>query len=193
MPTMFVIGGSRGIGAAICRMAAGQGYDVALTYRANRAEADKVAADIRAAGREALRLYARQLPGALPRIPTRPRSPVLRQARARGASRSGAACCSTASSRSPERQTHPIRRQASPRAGSFQRRRNGLQGATRAFRTRGSLLCELPQTAGAVLRIHRLGRHGCAEPGLRGTLASIAACPTKWPSSRTSITIDPPW
>jgi NAD(P)-dependent dehydrogenase (short-subunit alcohol dehydrogenase family) len=55
---MLVIGGSRGIGAAICRMAASQGYDVAFTYRSNKTEAEKVAGDIRAAGRKALVIQA---------------------------------------------------------------------------------------------------------------------------------------
>lgn len=58
MPVMLVTGGSRGIGAAICRMAAQQGYDVALTYKQAKGAADKVADDIRAAGRKALVIQA---------------------------------------------------------------------------------------------------------------------------------------
>jgi NAD(P)-dependent dehydrogenase (short-subunit alcohol dehydrogenase family) len=57
-PVMLVVGGSRGIGAAICRLAASQGYDVALTYRNAKAEAEAVAADVRAAGRRALVIQA---------------------------------------------------------------------------------------------------------------------------------------
>ena len=58
MPTLLITGGSRGIGAATARMAADQGYDVALTYKSNKVEADKVAADIRAKGRRALTIQA---------------------------------------------------------------------------------------------------------------------------------------
>lgn len=57
-PVMLITGGSRGIGAATCRMAAKQGYDIAFTYRSQAAEAEKVAADIRAAGRKALAIKA---------------------------------------------------------------------------------------------------------------------------------------
>ncbi len=56
--TMLITGGSRGIGAATARMAADHGYDVALTYKSSKAEADKVAADIRAKGRRALVIQA---------------------------------------------------------------------------------------------------------------------------------------
>jgi NAD(P)-dependent dehydrogenase (short-subunit alcohol dehydrogenase family) len=58
MPVMLIIGGSRGIGATTCVMAAEQGYDVAFTYRTSQAEADKVAAAIRAKGRKALAIQA---------------------------------------------------------------------------------------------------------------------------------------
>jgi NAD(P)-dependent dehydrogenase (short-subunit alcohol dehydrogenase family) len=58
MPVMLITGGSRGIGAATCRLAAAQGYDVAFTFRNSRAAADKVAADIRAAGRKTLAIQA---------------------------------------------------------------------------------------------------------------------------------------
>ena len=58
MPKMLVTGGSRGIGAAICRMAAQQGYDVALTYKQAKGAAEEVAQDIRAAGRTALVIQA---------------------------------------------------------------------------------------------------------------------------------------
>ncbi len=53
-PIIFVTGGSRGIGAAICRKAAAAGYDVALNFVADRAAAEVVAADVRAAGSRAL-------------------------------------------------------------------------------------------------------------------------------------------
>ena len=50
---MLVTGGSRGIGAAVCRLAAKSGYDVAVNYRSAASQAEAVAADIRAAGRRA--------------------------------------------------------------------------------------------------------------------------------------------
>lgn len=49
-----VIGGSGGIGAAICTRLAEHGCDVALSYRSNRDKAESVAAAIRAAGRRSL-------------------------------------------------------------------------------------------------------------------------------------------
>lgn len=52
--TLLVTGGSRGIGAAVCRLAAREGYDVALSY-AGRADAAKaVAAEIHSLGRKAV-------------------------------------------------------------------------------------------------------------------------------------------
>ncbi|WOI57843.1 SDR family oxidoreductase [Palleronia sp. LCG004] len=56
MPTMIVTGGSRGIGAAVARLAARRGFDVCLGYARDQASADRVAADIRAQGRTALAL-----------------------------------------------------------------------------------------------------------------------------------------
>lgn len=54
MPAMaFVTGGSRGIGAAICRRLAGQGYAVAVCYAHNREAADRVVAEIEQAGGQA--------------------------------------------------------------------------------------------------------------------------------------------
>ncbi|TVQ36256.1 MAG: SDR family oxidoreductase [Geminicoccaceae bacterium] len=52
--TMFVTGGSRGIGAAICRLAAQHGYDVAIGYAGRADAAEAVAQDVRGQGRRAL-------------------------------------------------------------------------------------------------------------------------------------------
>jgi NAD(P)-dependent dehydrogenase (short-subunit alcohol dehydrogenase family) len=52
-PILLVTGGSRGIGAAICRKAAAAGYDVAINFATDRAAAESVAADVRATGRRA--------------------------------------------------------------------------------------------------------------------------------------------
>ncbi len=49
----LVVGGSGGIGSAICRRLAEAGTDVALSYRGNRERAEAVAAEVRAAGRQA--------------------------------------------------------------------------------------------------------------------------------------------
>ena len=49
----LVFGGSGGIGGAICKGFAEQGSPVALTYRSNRAVADRLAAEIIAAGGDA--------------------------------------------------------------------------------------------------------------------------------------------
>mgnify|MGYP001436812311 CR=1 FL=1 len=51
-PVMIVTGGSQGIGAAVARLGAARGYAVALTYQTNRALAEQVVADIRAASAE---------------------------------------------------------------------------------------------------------------------------------------------
>ncbi len=51
--TLLVTGGSRGIGAAICRQASHAGYRVAVNYVANQAAADALVADLSAAGGEA--------------------------------------------------------------------------------------------------------------------------------------------
>jgi len=56
--TLLVTGGSRGIGAAICRLAAREGYDVAFSY-AGRADAAKaVVADIQRLGRKAVAIQS---------------------------------------------------------------------------------------------------------------------------------------
>ena len=51
---LLVTGGSRGIGAAICRLGARDGYDVAINYAGRAEAAEVVAADVRAAGRRAI-------------------------------------------------------------------------------------------------------------------------------------------
>jgi NAD(P)-dependent dehydrogenase (short-subunit alcohol dehydrogenase family) len=53
-PLILITGGSRGIGAATARLAATQGYDVALSYVSDEAAAASVVADVEAAGRRGL-------------------------------------------------------------------------------------------------------------------------------------------
>ncbi|MGW0928025.1 SDR family NAD(P)-dependent oxidoreductase [Streptomyces sp. NPDC002644] len=50
----IVTGGSRGIGAAVCRRLAAEGHDVVIGYRSGRDAAEAVAAEVAAAGRRAL-------------------------------------------------------------------------------------------------------------------------------------------
>ncbi|CUI59348.1 SDR family oxidoreductase [Achromobacter sp. 2789STDY5608621] len=57
-PVILITGGSRGVGAATARLAAAQGYDVAISYVSNEAAAQAVAADVRAQGRRALAVCA---------------------------------------------------------------------------------------------------------------------------------------
>lgn len=52
--TVLITGGGRGIGAATARLAAEKGYSVCLNYVRNRDAADKVVADIIAAGGRAI-------------------------------------------------------------------------------------------------------------------------------------------
>lgn len=53
-PVALVTGGSRGIGAAICRLAASQGFDVVVNYRSDKDAADRVVAECEALGAEAV-------------------------------------------------------------------------------------------------------------------------------------------
>lgn len=53
-PVILVTGGSRGIGAAVARLAAQRGYDVAVNFRSEREAAGQVVAACREAGAEAL-------------------------------------------------------------------------------------------------------------------------------------------
>ncbi|MER9774203.1 SDR family oxidoreductase [Mesorhizobium sp. M0220] len=55
---LLVTGGSRGIGAATCRLAAEAGYLVAVNYASNAKAAETVVADIEAGGGEAFALKA---------------------------------------------------------------------------------------------------------------------------------------
>jgi NAD(P)-dependent dehydrogenase (short-subunit alcohol dehydrogenase family) len=57
-PSLLVTGGSRGIGAAAALLAARRGWDVAINYTRDAAAAERVAAQVRAAGRRALVLQA---------------------------------------------------------------------------------------------------------------------------------------
>jgi NAD(P)-dependent dehydrogenase (short-subunit alcohol dehydrogenase family) len=56
--TLLVTGGSRGIGAAVCRLASKAGYRVAVNYTANAEAARAVVDDIASAGGEAFALHA---------------------------------------------------------------------------------------------------------------------------------------
>ena len=54
----LVTGGSRGIGAGVCRLAAREGYDVAVNYAGNATAAEAVAEEVRAQGRRAVTIRA---------------------------------------------------------------------------------------------------------------------------------------
>ena len=53
-PVMLITGASRGIGAALARLAAGRGYAVAINYLSNQSAAQAVADEISAAGGQAM-------------------------------------------------------------------------------------------------------------------------------------------
>jgi len=55
---VLITGASRGIGAAIARLAAANGFDVAVNYLRDKAAADTVVAAVEAAGRRAVALQA---------------------------------------------------------------------------------------------------------------------------------------
>ena len=55
---ILVTGGSRGIGASICRQAAARGYDVAINYNASPGAAEALAADIVREGGKAIAVQA---------------------------------------------------------------------------------------------------------------------------------------
>jgi len=55
--TMIVTGGSRGIGAAIARLAGRRGYDVCVNYSKSKDQAEQVVRDIEASGQHALAVH----------------------------------------------------------------------------------------------------------------------------------------
>jgi len=58
MSVVVVTGGSRGIGAEVCRRGAAEGWTMAINYARSAAEAENLAAEIRAAGGEAAAFQA---------------------------------------------------------------------------------------------------------------------------------------
>ena len=57
-PILLITGASRGIGAATARLAAQRGWDVVVNYARDAAAAERVATEVRAAGRRALVIQA---------------------------------------------------------------------------------------------------------------------------------------
>jgi NAD(P)-dependent dehydrogenase (short-subunit alcohol dehydrogenase family) len=58
VPLILITGGSRGVGAATARLAAAQGYDVAISFISHESAAQAVVADVEAQGRRALAIRA---------------------------------------------------------------------------------------------------------------------------------------
>jgi len=58
MGTLIVTGASRGIGAAVARLAGGRGYAVAVNFCSGKSEAEKIADEIRSRGGQALAIRA---------------------------------------------------------------------------------------------------------------------------------------
>ena len=58
MGTLIVTGGSRGIGAAVAKLAGGRGWAVAVNFSSGKAEAEKIAGEIRSSGERALAIHA---------------------------------------------------------------------------------------------------------------------------------------
>ncbi len=57
-PVILITGASRGVGAATARLAAAQGYDVAISFVSSESAAHGVVADVQALGRRALAVRA---------------------------------------------------------------------------------------------------------------------------------------
>ena len=58
MSVVLVTGGSRGIGAAVARLAAARGYDVCINYMSNEEAAEEVVAAVEAEGRKGCAIHA---------------------------------------------------------------------------------------------------------------------------------------